>query len=303
MHPLLRFTLNLFESNRPVTPVNQASSAIKDVVSTPLKMGQSTLLQGQSPTLFRHPEANREVRLGDVFVAYEFKRVKRRSIGFSVGSKGLVVRAPNWVALREVDAALQTKSKWILRKLQELCERHSRLAEQGPDWRDGGRFNYLGQAVTLQLDPLYRLATPGVPRMQEVPNTVTGETHRQVLHLGLAHNASAEQMREAVQAWQKRQAKQVFQDRLNHFAPLLGVQSHKLTLSNAATRWGSANSKGAIRLNWQLIQYRMPVIDYVVAHELSHLRVMNHSARFWDTVRSVVPDYVLLRQQLKGHIH
>ena len=141
--------------------------------------------------------------------------------------------------------------------------------------------------------------------MQEVQvqNPVTDETQRQILHLGLANNASADQMREAVQAWQKRQAKQVFQDRLNHFAPLLGVQWHKLTLSNAATRWGSANTKGEIRLNWQLIQYQMPVIDYVVAHELSHLRVMNHSARFWDTVRSVVPDYVLLQQQLKGHTH
>ena len=302
MHPLLRFTLNLFESNRPVTPVNQASSAIKDEVSTPLKTGQSTLLHGLSQTLFLHPEANCEVRLGEVFVAYEFKRVKRSSIGFSVGSKGLVVRAPNWVTLREVDAALQTKSKWILRKLQEF---HSRLTEHGPDWRDGGRFNYLGQAVTLQLDPLPRLAPPGVPWMQEVQvqNPVTDETQRQILHLGLANNASADQMREAVQAWQKRQAKQVFQDRLNHFAPLLGVQWHKLTLSNAATRWGSANTKGEIRLNWQLIQYQMPVIDYVVAHELSHLRVMNHSARFWDTVRSVVPDYVLLQQQLKGHTH
>ena len=302
MHPLLRFTLNLFESNRPVTPVNQASSAIKDEVSTPLKTGQSTLLHGLSQTLFLHPEANCEVRLGEVFVAYEFKRVKRSSIGFSVGSKGLVVRAPNWVTLREVDAALQTKSKWILRKLQEF---HSRLTEHGPDWRDGGRFNYLGQAVTLQLDPLHRLAPPGVPWMQEVQvqNPVTDETQRQILHLGLANNASADQMREAVQAWQKRQAKQVFQDRLNHFAPLLGVQWHKLTLSNAATRWGSANTKGEIRLNWQLIQYQMPVIDYVVAHELSHLRVMNHSARFWDTVRSVVPDYVLLQQQLKGHTH
>ena len=302
MHPLLRFTLNLFESNRPVTPVNQASSAIKDEVSAPVKTGQSTLLHGLSQTLFLHPEANCEVRLGEVFVAYEFKRVKRSSIGFSVGSKGLVVRAPNWVTLREVDAALQTKSKWILRKLQEF---HSRLTEHGPDWRDGGRFNYLGQAVTLQLDPLHRLAPPGVPWMQEVQvqNPVTDETQRQILHLGLANNASADQMREAVQAWQKRQAKQVFQDRLNHFAPLLGVQWHKLTLSNAATRWGSANTKGEIRLNWQLIQYQMPVIDYVVAHELSHLRVMNHSARFWDTVRSVVPDYVLLQQQLKGHTH
>ena len=63
--------------------------------------------------------------------------------------------------------------------------------------------------------------------------------------------------------------------------------------------WGSAHASGAIRLNWRLVHFRMPVIDYVVAHELSHLRVMDHSPRFWETVASVVPDYPALRAQLK----
>ena len=67
----------------------------------------------------------------------------------------------------------------------------------------------------------------------------------------------------------------------------------------AGTRWGSAKSDGSIRLHWRLVHFRPEVIDYVVAHELSHLRVMDHSPRFWDTVRSVVPDYAELRGQLK----
>ena len=78
---------------------------------------------------FRHPHANREVRLGDALVAYEFRRGKRRTIGFSVGPEGLAVSAPKWVPLYEVDAALQEKSAWIVRKLQESRERHARLAE------------------------------------------------------------------------------------------------------------------------------------------------------------------------------
>jgi predicted metal-dependent hydrolase len=98
-----------------------------------------------------------------------------------------------------------------------------------------------------------------------------------------------------------RQAKRVFTERLNDFAPQLQVQWRKLSLSNAGTRWGSARVDGAIRLNWRLIHFRQSVIDYVVVHELSHLRVMDHSPRFWDTVRSVVPDYTELRGQLKDH--
>ena len=96
-----------------------------------------------------------------------------------------------------------------------------------------------------------------------------------------------------------RQARRVFTERLDHFAPRLGVMWRKLALSNAGTRWGTAHSDGLIRLNWRLIHFRLPVIDYVVAHELSHLRVMDHSPRFWDTVGTVVPEYAELRRQLK----
>ena len=96
-----------------------------------------------------------------------------------------------------------------------------------------------------------------------------------------------------------RQGRRLFTQRLDHFAPQLQVQWRKLALSNAATRWGSAHIDGSIRLNWRLLHFKQAVIDYVVVHELSHLRVMDHSPRFWDTVRAVVPDYAELRKQLK----
>lgn len=95
------------------------------------------------------------------------------------------------------------------------------------------------------------------------------------------------------------QAKQLFTHRLNHFAPVLGVQWRKLSLSNASTRWGSAGSDGSIRLNWRLVHFKPEIIDYVVVHELSHLRVMDHSPLFWETVRTVVPDYASRRAQLR----
>jgi predicted metal-dependent hydrolase len=77
------------------------------------------------------------------------------------------------------------------------------------------------------------------------------------------------------------------------------VQWQKLSLSSASTRWGTASADGSIRLNWRLVHFKMEVIDYVVAHELSHLRVMNHGPQFWETVGTVMPDYALRRRQLK----
>ena len=126
---------------------------------------------------------------------------------------------------------------------------------------------------------------PGVPRL--------------TLHVGLPQHASPEQIRDAVQSWLQRQAKRIFEERCHHFARQLGVRWTRLSLSSATTRWGSASADGAIRLHWRLIHFALPTIDYVVAHELAHLRVMDHSPRFWDVVRSVIPDVERLRDGLR----
>jgi predicted metal-dependent hydrolase len=318
MHPLLRFTLDLFEENKPLAPVSRAQEAIENIAIKPsapvLPMSPVAVPtagvgtpEARAPIHFRHPRASRELRLGEALVAFEFKRGQRRSIGFSVGPEGLAVRAPKWVTLSEVDAALKTKADWILRKLQEARERHARLATHTIDWRDGASLLFLGQMVTLQLDPSHDFGAAGAElracgsALDATAQPLPSDASALTLCVSLPRSASPEQIKDVVQAWLMRQATRVFQERLDHFAPLLGVQWKKLGLSNASTRWGSAKADGSIRLNWRLIHMRMSVLDYVVVHELSHLRVMDHSPRFWDTVRSLVPDYAALRRQLKDH--
>lgn len=240
--------------------------------------------------VFSHPEASREVLLAGVRVAYRLQRARRRSIGFAVGLEGLAVRAPGWVTLAAVDAALQDKADWILRKLGEAQARRRQQEDARIVWGEGALLPYLGGRLRLCLDPSQRRAG-----LQPA-----GDPGPAALYLGLPRDAQPAQIRDATQAWFMRQARAHFTARLDHFAPRLGVQYRSLRLSSAATRWGSARSDGSIRLNWRLLHYREPIIDYVVAHELAHLRVMDHSPRFWDVVHSVVPDYAALRQQLRG---
>ena len=253
------------------------------------------------PANFRHPKANRESRLGNALIAYEFRRSKRRTIGFSVGSEGLVVSAPKWVALHAVESALLERTDWIIKKLGETQQRRAQLESARIEWSDGTQIPFLGQPVIVVLDPRHAFGT-GCAQLQENCNpeslTLPGVVQR-ALHVALPHNAAPEKIRDAVQAWLMGQAKRMFTERMNHYAPLLGVQWRKLALSSANTRWGSASANGSIRLNWRLVHFKMSMIDYVVAHELSHLRVMDHSPRFWDTVRTVVPDYAVQRSQLK----
>jgi predicted metal-dependent hydrolase len=229
-------------------------------------------------------------------VAFEFRRARRRSIGFVIGPEGLTVSAPRWVGMGEVEAALREKSRWILRKLQEQQERARRLAQARVDWKDGTTVPFLGETVIVIVDPRVTgavlhsdaAALPGVPRL--------------TLHVGLPQTAAPAQLRDAVQSWLQRQARRIFEERCAVFTARLGVSMTRLSLSSASTRWGSASASGAIRLNWRLVHFALPVIDYVVTHELAHLKEMNHSPAFWDVVRTALPEFEQARGALRTEL-
>ncbi len=271
MSGLMQLVLDLFESPAIEGPQPPAES----------------LPQVLPRACYVHPRASRRIQLGHTDVAYAFRRAKRRTIGMAVGPDGLEVSAPRWVSVGEVELALREKADWIARKLVEMDERQQQLGAARIDWRDGVVIPYLGNDLQVVLDSTQALKK--------------GAAHLDgaVLRLGLPMHADAAQIRDAAQAWLMRQAKVLFTQRLDHFAPQLQVQWRKLSLSSAATRWGSAGADGGIRLNWRLIHHKLDIIDYVVAHELSHLRVMNHSPQFWETVESVVPDYAKRRRVLR----
>lgn len=234
-----------------------------------------------------HPQATHTAPLGASRVAYLLVRSSRRSIGLEVSAQGLTVRAPLRASMAQIESVLQDKARWVIAK---LGERETRV-QQTPSiqWQHGSCLPYLGGIVQLYLHPAAARAGELLPVAQD----------RWVLHLPLSEEASPSSVRTAVAAWWLRHARDLFQQRLQHFAPALAVQWRNLRLSNARTRWGSAKTDGSIMLNWRLLHYRLPVLDYVVIHELSHLRVMDHSPRFWAVVQSVCPDYATLRAELR----
>jgi len=287
--------LDLFESLAVLPPpIPVAPTTAPPGVATPQHRDPPAVPIAEllAPATFRHPRASRETKLNGHHVAYEFRRARRKSIGFVISVEGLVVSAPRWVGLVEVESVLQEKSRWILAKLQEQDERARRMASAKVDWRDGTTIPFLGEPVIVVLDTRSTGAVlhtsedtlPGVPRL--------------TLHVGLPQSAAPQQIRDAVQSWLQRQARRIFEERCRHFAAQLGVRMTRLSLSSASTRWGSAGADGAIRLNWRLVHFALSSIDYVVAHELAHLREMNHSAAFWEVVRSVMPEYEAARGTL-----
>jgi predicted metal-dependent hydrolase len=229
------------------------------------------------------PEADalprRQLLVGQFILEYTLRRSTRRSIGFMIDDDGLRVTAPKRVSVAEIDNAIRAKQHWIITKLDERRERRAARLQKPPvAWEDGAVLPYLGGELKLRLYTATRNRTDY--------NADTRE-----LQMGLVQGATETLLKERVRAWMQQQAKALFEQRLDLYAARLGVEYSAFALSSAGTRWGSCTVQRVIRLNWRLIHFSLPLIDYVVAHELAHILEMNHSARFWAAVGRIYPAY------------
>lgn len=230
----------------------------------------------------------RRIQVGGHLLDYTLIRSRRRTIGFMIGDEGLRMTAPKWVSIAEIESAIQEKQRWILSKLNERRERSARRLQPQMQWCDGAALPYLGGDIILRL---------AAGRAAGIEFT---ETTRE-LTVCLPADAGEQQLKDRVQGWLQGEARRIFAERLPLYAARLEVTYRTFSLSSATTQWGSCTADGRIRLNWRLVHFALPLIDYVIAHELSHLREMNHSPRFWATVQSVFPEFQSAKKALRVH--
>lgn len=223
----------------------------------------------------------RAALLAGINISYTLKRSsRRRSIGLRIDDCGLTVSAPLRASEKWLHSVLQDKAGWVLEKLDGWQMRKPLETR----WADGEKICYLGDQLTLRV-------AQGRPALWQ-------HGHDLLVHISDANDAKAIEC--AVTTWLRREALKLFHARVIHYAALLKVAPSTVKLSAAKKRWGSCTVRGAVRLNVQLIKLPLALIDYVVVHELAHLREMNHSAAFWLVVGSVCPDYAKLRRELKA---
>jgi len=207
-------------------------------------------------------------------------RAKRRTIALIVERDGsLTVRAPRRATLNDIYGFIQEKTDWILRSREKL-----KAIKPIPKkaYVDGERFLFLGQEYELRLVPPQRPAL-----------TFDG---------GFTLSTSAQERGElAFTKWYKTQALTLFTERVNHYANLHRLIPKEVKVNSAKTRWGSCTSAGTLNFTWRLVMAPLEVIDYVVLHELAHLKVKNHSPRFWKLVESLCPDFKHHRKWLRDH--
>lgn len=226
----------------------------------------------------------RRMALGGEGVDYVLVRRRgRRGVGLKVDENGLMVSAPAAMPLARIEALVRDSERWIVRKIAEWSGR--RVAP--PSWRDGAALPFLGAHLVLKV--AHGARARAARRGDELHVT--------------AREAEAAGVKRAVVAWYRRAARDYLVPRVEALAHAAGIAMPHVFVSPAIARWGSCNSRREIRLAWRLMKAPPALVDYVICHELAHVRHMNHSQAFWAEVGRQCPDYRRLRAELFATDH
>lgn len=230
----------------------------------------------------RPPDPARRIVIAGQAVDYQLRRSSRRTIGLAIDARGLRVGAPLRASLGDIEALIRQHGQWVLDKLDDWRQRPAR--ERLPI-TDGCVISVLGEPLTVSFTPAPR--RDWRRGWQIAPGR---------LQLALPAGGDANALCETAL---RAHARDDFARRLAEQAARFGVPTPPLRLSSARTRWGSCSASGRISLNWRLIFLPPALVDYVVIHELAHLREMNHGPRFWSLVGQLCPDWRARRLELR----
>lgn len=233
------------------------------------------------------PMIERRLRLPDRDLTYTVTHSRRRrTIGLKVTEDGLTVTLPHRLSARHADTAVRDKQAWVLDRLDRMDLR-ARPALQGVE---GEKIGWLGTPLPLR-----------VHRDDRVRTRVLRENDALHVHIdqALPPDMAASALRSALHRWRKTEALTLMTPKLEAYAEQLGARRPKVSVREQKRRWGSCSEDGSIRMNARLIGFDESLIDYVCAHEACHLKVMDHSKRFYALLDQIMPDHRARSRALK----
>jgi predicted metal-dependent hydrolase len=206
-------------------------------------------------------------------------RSRRRTVSLEIDPSGkLIVRAPLHATQAEIEALVAGKHNWIQDKQHQAIAR--RLESPQKQFQPGEKFLFLGKVYPMK-----------VVQHQAEPLVLNGAF--------LLAARQREKARAVFENWYRQQAAQVIKPRTSDLAEQNGFQFQIIRINGAKTRWGSCGPKGSLNFSWRLVMAPPEIIDYVIIHELVHLRVRNHSKRYWAAVNQIMPDFKQRRAWLQ----
>ena len=218
---------------------------------------------------------------------YELIRTSRRTMAIHIDpQKGVIVRAPKRTKESEIRRLLEKKIQWINKHLALTRQKASEIPRH--NFMAGDIFLFRGEEYSLVFETAKK-------------NSVDIAGHYTIV--SLKPETSQEKVPDILKKWYIARAREIFNERVTVYSPDIGAKPVRIAVRGQSKRWGSCSAKGNINLNWKLVMAPPSILDYVVAHELCHLKHPNHQSEFWKLLGTIMPDYASRRYWLKQNGH
>jgi len=231
------------------------------------------------------------VVFGTTTIEYTVQRTNRRkTVAITVRpDMSVSVAAPKGTRQTLIAKKVRHKAEWVVRQQERLRRNGRHLAKECVS---GESFRYLGRQYQLK-----------VQQRPAAPENVRATMARGCLVVPVARRWNAKRRRHAVQQalvnWYRERATQQIHSAVDRLAKRLGVTVETVEVREMKTRWGSGGADARVRFNWRIVMAPKPLLEYVVAHELCHIRHHDHSREFWRLLGRVMPDYEQRRHELE----
>ena len=233
------------------------------------------------------------VQYGDTKLEYRVVRSsKRRLLAITVEpDSSVLVRAPTGTRIKVIDQRILSKADWVIR-IQDEFKRFSKPCRK--EFVSGETFSYLGRYYRLKVCPVGQAFLPDTSRAG-MPDSPAVKMYAGFLIVyvpaTLKGHKRSEKVREGLIAWYKARARIRFPDLSAKCAKKLGVTYQRVEINEMRLRWASTSKSGIIRYNWRTIMAPIRLVEYVVAHEVCHLKHPDHSRAFERSLSSLLPDW------------
>ena len=232
------------------------------------------------------------IQFGSKQLLYKIIRANRKkTVAIYVGPAVATVRAPKLLSVEKIKALVEKKAPWIFDQQEQI--QHGRLLHAPKEFVTGESFPYLGRQCRLKV----------IHTVDRTVNACCLTNGRLQVTIGehLKGGEEKDAVREALIAWYKKRAKSKIIERLPRLTLQLVRWPASIQIKDQKCRWGSCSRNGVVRFNWKIIMPPVPVMDYLIVHELCHLIHQNHSPAYWKEVEAALPNYKEMREWLRIH--
>jgi hypothetical protein len=222
------------------------------------------------------------LQIGNTKVNYLVKRSNRKTVELVIDlNEGFLVKAPNNLSDNELVEKLRKKSKWIINNLDKMSEILENTANS--DYTSGEKKYYLGRRYKIRIHQKKDLDVPYLDFKNRLFNIY--------INKNIDKNDYPRIIRPLFINFYKQKSLEVIEKRIKKYLKYYENKPKSIKIKDFNDKWGSCSKANMLSFNWRIILSSMKILDYVVVHELSHMKYKNHSEKYWNLVQSVIPDY------------